>query len=103
MPNESTSPLEQFYSLAPTFVDVLRGEFIKRDNTWTIEAVDPWSTSAAFEEKKQQFEGIITQFAQQQKNETLAQMGITEETSPEGYQAGDGSSNETIKRSRTQE
>lgn len=86
LPNESQSPLEQFYSLAPTFVDVLRGEFIKRDNTWTVEAIDPWSTSTAFEQKKQQFEQIVTQFSQLQKQQTLAEMGITEETDPQQYQ-----------------
>lgn len=84
--NESTSPLEQFYSLAPTFVDVLRGEFIKRDNTWTIEAIDPWSTSSAFDDKKQKFEEILTQFAESQKTQTLASMGITEQSSPQQYQ-----------------
>lgn len=86
IPNQTSSPLEQFYSLAPTFVDVLRGEFIKRDNTWTIEAIDPWSTSMAFEDKKNQFEEIITQYANSQKQEALANMGITEEANPQEYQ-----------------
>lgn len=86
IPNQSTSPLEQFYSLAPTFVDVLRGEFIKRDNTWTIEAIDPWSTAIAFDDKKQKFEAIITKFTEQQKSETLAAMGITKDSNPDQYQ-----------------
>src|SRR6185295_6749541 len=36
VPPETYSPLEQFYPLIPNFVDILRGEFIKRDNTWTV-------------------------------------------------------------------
>lgn len=80
-----TSPLEQFYSLAPTFVDVLRGEFIKRDNQWTVETIDPYSINEAFQEKKQKFEDVITQFAMLQKQQTLANMGITEDVNPEQY------------------
>lgn len=82
----SESPLEQFYPLAPTFVDVLRGEFIKRDNTWTIEAIDPESTAEAFNFKKQQFEGIIMQQAQMQKMQTLAGMGISPDNNPQEFQ-----------------
>ncbi len=85
-PPESQSPLEQFYPLAPNFVDVLRGEFIKRDNTWTIEAIDPYSTAEAFNDKKTQFEQSILQMAAMQKQQTLAEMGLTEEVDPEKYQ-----------------
>jgi hypothetical protein len=79
LPQEQQSPLEQFYPLAPNFVDVLRGEFIKRDNRWTIEAIDPFSTAEAFDFKKQQFEQAVSQFALQQKAQTLAGMGIGED------------------------
>lgn len=85
-PQESQSPLEQFYPLAPNFVDVLRGEFIKRDNTWTIEAIDPFSVAEAFNDKKMQFEQVITQQTILQKQMTLAEMGLTEEVDPERYQ-----------------
>lgn len=80
------SPLEQFYSLAPTFVDVLRGEFIKRDNTWTIQVIDPHSSAEAFKDKEGQFQGIILQAAMLEKQNTLAQMGLTEEVDQEQYQ-----------------
>ena len=85
MPPESQSPLEQFYPLAPNFVDVLRGEFIKRDNTWTIEAIDEMSTAEMFENKRQQFEEIIMQQAMLEKQNALASMGIGEDTDPETY------------------
>lgn len=87
LPPESQSPLEQFYPLAPNFVDVLRGEFIKRDNTWAIEAIDPQSTAELFENKRNQFEQIIMQQAQLEKQQALASMGLTEEIDPEQYQA----------------
>lgn len=85
VPNNE-SPLEQFYSLAPTFVDVLRGEFIKRDNRWTIETVDPDSTAEAFEFKRSQFEQIIMQQAMAQKQQALAQMGISQQVDPQEFQ-----------------
>lgn len=86
LPPENQSPLEQFYPLAPNFVDVLRGEFIKKDNTWTIEAVDPYSTSEAFENKKAQFEKVLSSLTQLQKQKSLADMGLSEEVDPQRYQ-----------------
>jgi hypothetical protein len=85
MPPESKYPLEQFYALAPNFVDVLRGEFIKRDNTWTIEVIDDQSKAELFSMKQQQFEQVIMQAAALEKQMALANAGITEESDPEGY------------------
>jgi hypothetical protein len=87
LPPESHSPLEQFYPLAPNFVDVLRGEFIKRDNTWTIEAIDEMSTAEMFADKRNQFEEIIMQQAMLEKQNALAAMGIGEENDPQQYMA----------------
>ena len=86
IPNMTESPLEQFYSLAPTFVDILRGEFLKRDNKWTIETIDPYSTAEAFQFKKEQFEEVLTASAMIQKQQSLASMGISPETDPQQYQ-----------------
>ena len=86
LPPESQSPLEQFYPLAPNFVDVLRGEFIKRDNTWTIEAIDELSTAEMFADKRQRFEQIIMQAAMLEKQNVLAQMGIEPDMNPQEYQ-----------------
>src|SRR5688572_23151413 len=74
LPPESQSPLEQFYPLAPNFIDVLRGEFIKRDNTWAIEAIDPQSTAQMFSFKEDQFKQIIMQHAQLEKQQAMASM-----------------------------
>lgn len=86
VPHETQSPLEQFYPLAPNFVDVLRGEYIKRDNTWTVQAIDHYSKSQVFENKKTQFEQAIAQMTQLQKQQSLYNMGLTEENDPERYQ-----------------
>lgn len=86
VPPESQSPLQQFYPLIPNFVDVLRGEFLKRDNQWSIEAIDPMSTAEKFQQKKNDFEQILLQYAVLEKQNQLAQMGMTPEMNPEEYQ-----------------
>lgn len=86
-PPESNSPLQQFYPLVPNFVDVLRGEFIKRDNQFTIDAIDPFSTAEMFDNKKEQFKQVIMQQAQLDKQQALAEMGITQDADPQDYQS----------------
>lgn len=86
MPPEQKSPLQQFYPLLPPFVDVLRGEFIKRDNRWTVEVIDQFSHSKMFEEKKNRFEQALLQQAILDKQMSLSAMGISQEIDPEQYQ-----------------
>lgn len=86
LPHESTSPIEQFYPLAPNFIEILRGEFTKRDNRWGVKAIDPWSVAEAFNFKRQQFEAILLQQAQLQKQQSLASMGITQESDPQQFE-----------------
>lgn len=85
-PQESYSPLEQFYPIAPNLVDVLRGEYIKRDNTWSVEAIDPYSHAQVLEEKRQRFEELLYQQAAVEKQQTLAKMGLSQGTDPDAYQ-----------------
>ncbi len=87
VPPESQSPLEQFYPLAPNFVDTLRGEFIKRDNQFSVEAIDPQSVAEMFEAKRAAFEQIVMEYAAMEKEQSMAAMGLTAETDPEQYQA----------------
>lgn len=86
MPAEQQSPLQQFYPLLPSFVDVLRGEFVKRDNRWTVEVVDPFSHSQMAEDKRMRFEQVLMQQAMTEKQQTLAEMGVTADADPEQYQ-----------------
>ena len=87
LPPESSSPLEQFYSLAPNFVDVLRGEFIKRDTSFAIDVVDEQSTAEIFQFRNAQFKEILLEQAKLEKMQTLAKMGLTEEVDPEEYES----------------
>jgi hypothetical protein len=86
VPQESQSPLEQFYPLVPNFIDVLRGEFIKRENQWTVQAVDQYSIDEAFKYKQEEFTKIVQEFALVEKERALATMGFSQEKDPEAYQ-----------------
>lgn len=85
-PPESNSPLKQFYHLAPMFVDLLRGEFLKRDNTFTVEVLDEDSKVEAFKFKEEQFKSILAEYAMMEKQAALAKMGLGEDN-PEEFEA----------------
>ncbi len=70
------SPLQQFYPIIPNIIDVLKGEFLKRDTRLTIKAVDEFSKSEALDYKQGLLEQVLTQQALQQKQAALAKMGI---------------------------
>lgn len=70
------SPLEQFYPIIPNIVEVLKGEFLKRDTKVIIKAVDEFSKSEALQYKEDLLNQILTQQAIQQKQAALAKMGI---------------------------
>lgn len=86
LPTESQSPIEQFYPLVSNFVDVLRGEFIKRENTWTVEAIDEQSKVEAFKFKEDEFRSILMEYAELEKKKQLLSMGLSEEENPEQFQ-----------------
>lgn len=79
------SPLQQFYSLAPSIIDLLRGEFTKKDNTWTIEAIDQFSIDEVFNNKKDKFEKAITDIALSQKMQSMMEMGMAPDQDPEAF------------------
>lgn len=70
------SPLEQFYPLVPNMIDVLKGEFLKRDTKLTIKGVDEFSKSEALDYKQNQLDQILQQKALQDKQIALAKMGL---------------------------
>ena len=86
-PEETSSPIEQFYPLAPNFVDILRGEFIKRDNSWSIQAIDEQSVGEAFKFKNDQFRNVLIEQFTLEKEKSLYEMGITQKSNPEEYEA----------------
>ena len=76
--SERKDPLQMFYPLAPPVINVLRGEFLKRDNKIQINCVDPQSVNDKLEYKEGLVEEIVMQNAIRLKQEALQKLGITE-------------------------
>lgn len=76
--SEKHSPLEMFYPLVPNYIDVLIGEYIKRDNTYYVEQIDPSATAEALEFKQEQLLSAIEQQAVAEKQLALMKAGIIE-------------------------
>ena len=76
--SERKDPLQMFYPLAPPVINVLRGEFLKRDNKIQINCVDRQSISDKLEYKEGLVEEIVMQNAIRLKQEALQKLGITE-------------------------
>jgi hypothetical protein len=74
--DEFQSPLEQFYPVIPNIIEVLKGEFLKRDNEVIIKGVDEFSISEALKTKEDQLQQILLQQQLQDKQAALAKMGI---------------------------
>ncbi len=81
----STSPLQQFFPLIPTYVDLLRGEFLKRDNTFSVVQIDQGAVIESLEFKEEQINGVMQQLAVAEKEMALQKMGITPDN-PESFQ-----------------
>lgn len=66
----------KFFPIIPNVINVLSGEFSKRDNRIIVKAIDDLSVSEAYEYKKQLLTDILVQRAQAKKQEQLTNMGI---------------------------
>lgn len=73
--NENTIPLK-FYPIIPQVVNVLTGEFSKRDSRIIVKAVDEFSTNEVLEEKRKAVQDILTKNYTQNKMRTLMEMGV---------------------------
>jgi hypothetical protein len=73
--NDSTLPLK-FYPIIPNVINILVGEFSKRDNRIIAKAVDEFSVQEAYDYKKDLVTQILTQQFQQQKLQQLSDMGV---------------------------
>ncbi len=74
---ESCDPLKQFYPVAPSVINVLVGEFIKREKDISVSCVDKYTKQEKFEEKEKIFTEIITSSAMAQKERALQALGVT--------------------------
>lgn len=83
--NLSNIPIK-FYPIIPNVVNVLVGEFSKRDNRMIVKAVDETSVNEAYEYKMNMLTEILTTRAQQKKMQQLMEMGMLDSEDPEVQQ-----------------
>lgn len=84
----SISPLQQFYPLIPTYVDLLRGEFLKKDNTFSATQIDQGAVVEALEFKEEKLMNSMQNLAVAEKQKALQAMGLIpqDEESEQKYQ-----------------
>lgn len=73
--NQNTLPI-RFYPIIPNVVNVLTGEFSKRDNRVIVQAVDDIAKNEAYEYKLELINNILVQKAVEQKRQQMISMGI---------------------------
>jgi hypothetical protein len=73
--NQNVIPIK-FFPLIPNVINILCGEFSKRDTRVIAKAVDEFSVNEAYEHKMQLLTQILVQKAEADKAEQLQQMGI---------------------------
>lgn len=79
---ENESPLEiRFYPIIPNIVNVLTGEFSKRNNKIIVKAVDEFSVNEMLDQKKEKITQAVIQKAQAKIIAKLAEQGV--EPTPE--------------------
>lgn len=71
-------PLQMFFPLAPPVINVLKGEFLKRDHKVQILCVDKQSVNDKLEYKEGLIEEIIMKKAIELKQQALEKLGIVE-------------------------
>lgn len=78
---ENESPYEiRFYPIIPTVINVLTGEFSKRNTRVNIKAVDEYAINEMLDQKKEMITQYVVQKAQQGLLAKLAQQGIDPES-----------------------
>ena len=74
--NGKINPLQMFYPLAPSAVNVLSGEFLKKDNKPQIECVDKFTVNDKLEYKQSLINDVVKQRGLQLKEQALQKMGV---------------------------
>lgn len=78
---DTNSPFSlQFYPIIPNVVNVMIGEFSKRDNRIIVKAVDEFSKNEMLDQKMEQVTQILVQDAQQKMVQQQMQSGIDTKT-----------------------
>lgn len=82
---DSSSPIEQFYPIIPNIIDVLKGEKLKRNDSFSILQIDEGAVEEALTKKEEGFHDALLQLVTIQAQHEAAKMGLTE-SNPEQYQ-----------------
>lgn len=82
MENSNNLPIK-FYPIIPNIVNVLLGEFSKRDQRMIVKAVDETSINEAYEYKLKLVTDILVQNAVAKKQKQLQEMGLMDAKDPE--------------------
>lgn len=77
------NPLQMFYPLIPNIVDLLKGEFIKRDKSFDVEQVDQYAVIELLQDKEKKLRDVIFSAALQKKQMELSSLGINPDESNE--------------------
>ncbi|HPF82669.1 MAG TPA: hypothetical protein PLV83_00650 [Bacilli bacterium] len=96
---EDTSALElKFYPIIPNVINVLTGEFAKRNDKILYRAVDDRSYNELIEEKRKTIEDVLMQYGQSKVEQQIAQLGLDLETEEGTQQAQQMMSPDVIKK-----
>ena len=96
---EDVSALElKFYPIIPNVINVLTGEFAKRNDKILYRAIDDRSYNELIEEKRKTIEDILMQYGQSKVEQQIAQMGLDLNTEEGAQQAQQMMSPDVIKK-----
>lgn len=76
IPEDSYDPLQQFYPLAPPVINVIKGEFEKRDFRVQIECIDSNSINEKIQYKTDLVNKAVMEYEQGLKQNALKNLGI---------------------------
>lgn len=95
---EDTSAFElKFFPIIPNVLNVMLGEFAKRNDRITYRAVDDTSFNEMLEAKRMMVEENLVAYAEKQMQETIANMGLDLENEEQAAQAQQMMSPESLK------
>lgn len=87
----------KFFPIIPNVINVLTGEFAKRNDKITYRAVDETSFNEMIEMKRGMIEQTLVSFGEQKMQQTIQQMGLDLQDEQQAQQAQQMMSPETIK------
>jgi hypothetical protein len=87
----------KFFPIIPNVINVLTGEFAKRNDKITYRAVDDTSFNEMLDKKREMIEQNLVAYGEQVMQQTIAQMGLNPEDPEQAQQAQQMMSPENIK------